>query len=76
MGQQMSGKFWEHEEPEVFVTKKNVFRYYKGAGKLVVHLPDYIHAESGQPHMGKGVGIDLKALADKPDVVEQLRRIM
>lgn len=70
-----SAKFWLFEEPKVFRTEKNVFRYYPKARKLVCHLPDY-QRRDGTVHTGKGVGVNLGALAKSPEATFALLQII
>ena len=67
--------FWELEEPEVMQTGKNTIRYYPKAQRLVVHLPDYYNFK-GEVRIGKGVGINLTALAESPDVLGHVIEIL
>ena len=57
-------------------TSKNVVRYYPKHGKLVFHLPDYYSPRTCSMHIGKGVGLDLTALDDNPDVLHRLIEIL
>ena len=68
-------KYWLIESPEVLETAKNVIRYYPKHGKLAVHLPDYCTRDC-QTHIGKGVGLNLDALQDEPDVLHRLIEIL
>ena len=71
-----TAKFWEIEDPEVMTTEKNVMRYYPKAERLVIHLPDYTHAQTGAQMPGKGCGINLEALAYAPEVLDRIIEIL
>lgn len=68
-------KYWLIESPEVLETAKNVIRYYPKHGKLAVHLPDYCTRDC-KTHIGKGVGLNLDALQDEPEVLHRLIAIL
>ena len=70
-----SAKFWLYEEPEVMETARNCFRYYPKAGRLTIHLPDYIDRK-GEQRPGKGTSINLACLADAPEVLERIIEIL
>ena len=70
------GQYWKLETPEVLETAKNVIRYYPKHGKLVVHLPDHCSRKDFSVHVGKGVGINLAALEDEPEVLHRLIEIL
>ena len=59
-----SGHFWEVEDPEIMDTGRNVLRYYPEAQRLVIHLPDWENYKTGKLCPGKGVGLNLYALAE------------
>ena len=69
------GKYWLTETPEVMETSKNVIRYYPKHGKLAFHLPDYCTRDC-KTHIGKGVGLNLDALQDEPEVLHRLIEIL
>lgn len=69
-------KYWLYEDPEVLNTGKNVVRYYPKADRLVVHLPDYQLKGTGEQKIGKGVGLNLSALRDHPEVTKRLLEIL
>lgn len=71
-----AGKYRVMEEPEVFSTTGNCFRYFKETGTLLVSLPDYTDKCSGQMRMGKSVGIQLDALIASPDAMIALYGIL
>lgn len=71
-----SAHFWESEEPEVMKTGRNVIRYYPGAQRVVIHLPDWENYKTGQLCPGKGVGLNLAALADEPEALDRLIEIL
>lgn len=71
-GNNQSAHFWEVEEPEIMRTGRNVIRYYPEAERLVFHLPDWENYKTGETLPGKGVGINLEALAEEPEVCERL----
>lgn len=70
-----TAKYWELEEPEVMQTGKNTIRYYPKAQRLVVHLPDYYNFK-GEVRMGKGLGINLAALAESPEALDRVIEIL
>lgn len=69
------GKFWLYEEPEVFETSRNCFRYYPKAGRLSVHLPDYTD-QKGERKIGKGTSVNLRSLAEEPEVLDRIITIL
>jgi len=71
-----TAKYWLLEDPEIMETGKNVLRYYPKAQRLVIHLPDYQIAYGGQKRVGKGVGLNLEALAESPDVLDRVLEIL
>ena len=71
-----SAKFWELEDPEIMQTGKNTLRFYPKAQRLVVHLSDYINPRSGELRPGKGVGLNLEALAECPEVLNRVLEIL
>lgn len=68
--------YWELEEPEVITTDTNVIRYYPNAKRLVVHISDYFDTRVREVRPGKGVGLQLEALARQPDDVRRLIKIL
>ena len=70
------GHYWEAEEPEVLDTGRNVLRYYPEAQRLVVHLPDWENYKTGQQLPGKGVGLNLYALSESPDICGRIIEIL
>lgn len=71
-----SGHFWEVEDPEIMDTGRNVLRYYPEAQRLVIHLPDWENYKTGKLCPGKGVGLNLYALAESPDICERVIEIL
>ena len=71
-----SAKFWELEQPEIMETRFNTLRYDPKAQRFVVHLRDYWSERDGCYRMGKGTGLDLAALHNKPDVIDRLIEIL
>ena len=71
-----SAKFWELEQPEIMETRFNTLRYYPKAQRLVVHLRDYWSERDGCCRMGKGTGLDLAALSNRPDTIDRLIEIL
>lgn len=71
-----SAKFWLYETPEEVTTARNHFRYYKEAGRLTVSLPNYHDRETGEERPGKGVSINLNALAEEPETLQRLIEIL
>lgn len=71
-----SAHFWETEKPELMDTGRNVLRYYPEAQRLVIHLPDWENYKTGKTCPGKGVGLNLYALAESPDICERVIEIL
>ena len=71
-----SAHFWEVEKPEVLDTGRNVLRYYQKAQRLVIHLPDWDNYKTGRRCPGKGVGLNLTALAERPELCERVIEIL
>ena len=71
-----SAHYWETEEPEVMDTGRNVLRYYPEAERLVIHLPDWENYKTGKVCPGKGVGLNLYALAEAPDICKRVMEIL
>lgn len=71
-----SAHFWEVEQPEIMDTGRNVIRYYPEAQRIVVHLPNWENYKTGEILPGKGVGLNLYALAESPDICERLIEIL
>ena len=65
-----SAKFWELERPEIMETR------FPKAQRLVVHLRDYWSERDGCYRMGKGTGLDLAALSNKPGTIDRLIEIL
>ena len=70
----MSGKYWETEKPFEVDTGKNVFRYFKEAGKLQVSMPHWVD-NSGAQKPGKTITLDVGAIKATPGAVEILKEI-
>lgn len=66
------GKYWEAENPVYMATEKNAFRLYPKAGRLKISLPDYFCKKRRAMSEGKGIGVNLQALADQPEVLAWL----
>lgn len=71
-----SAKFWLYETPEEFTTARNHFRYYKGAERLTVSLPNYQDRETGEERPGKGVSIRLDCLAEEQAALNRIIEIL
>ena len=68
-------EYWG-EEPKVFRTAKNVFRYYKRARRLTVSLPEYTPNGSTEKRPGKSVSIALDVLEEEPEALKAVTDIL
>ena len=72
----LSSKFWATEEPQIFRTSDNVFRYYKEAAVLSVSTPDYPDRVTRELRIGKTVTVQLAALIESPATIKALLGIL
>jgi len=67
--------YWKSNPDIEADTGKNVLRYYREAGKLQVCMPNWTN-DAGEEKQGKTVGVDLDALAECPEAVELLKKVL
>lgn len=72
----LSSNFWAAEEPDIYRTRSNVFRFYPGANVLSVSTPDFPDRVTGMPRIGKTVTIQLNALIESPEALKALIDIL
>lgn len=72
----LSSKFWATEEPQVFHTADNAFRFYPKAGVLAVSTPDYPDKITRELRIGKTVTIQIPALIESPATLKALLGIL
>ena len=68
-----SGAEYWGEEPQVYRTVKNMFRYYPRAKRLTVSLPDFYPKGSLEKRPGKSVSVDLYCM--EPETLRALIEI-
>ena len=69
-------KFWNKEQPQVYRTAYNVFRYYERRKFLAVSKSDYLDFRTGETKVGKTVMIYLPDLTEEPEVLDALISIL
>ena len=69
-------KFWNKEQPQVYRTAYNVFRYYEQRKFLAVSKSDYLDFRTGETKVGKTVMIYLPDLTEEPEVLDALISIL
>ncbi len=69
-------KFWNKEQPQVYRTAYNAFRYYKEKKFLAVSKSDYLDFRTGETKVGKTVMIYLPDLTEEPEVLDALISIL
>jgi len=70
----MSVRYWEDTQPLVVDTKRNILRYYEGACKLQVSMPNWTD-DKEQERQGKTVTLDVTALRECPEAMEIIKQI-
>ncbi len=71
-----TNRYWETERADILRTAKNTIRYYPNAEKLTIKAPDYFDNRECQLKPGANAALDLKALADSPEVAQRLVDIL
>lgn len=72
----LSNRFWLKEEPEIYRTSDNCFRYYKTQNVLSVSTPDFPDRSTGLMRIGKTVTVQLTALIESPAALKALLEIL
>jgi hypothetical protein len=70
----MTSRYWEHEQPLIVDTGKNVLRFFEKAGRLQVSMPNWMDKD-GESKPGKTVTLNVDALRETPGAVDVLRQI-
>ena len=68
--------FWETEKPMSVDTGKNIIEYFPGAKSLSVSKPNWTDKKTGEVKRGKTVLLDLVAVANSPEAVKLLTRVL
>ena len=71
----LTGRYSVTEEPEVFSTSANCFRYFPGSQTLLVSTQDYTD-NYGRVRMGKTVSVKLAGLISEPATLKALYRVL
>ena len=72
----LSSKFWATEQPRIYRTTDNVFRFYPESGVLSVSTLDFPDRVTGEPRIGKTVTVQIAALIESPETLEALLEIL